>query len=104
MMPVYCPNCGAEIQDNANFCMQCGVSINAGNATTTSSDASNAAKTAATVGGVVVGAAALNSLGRRLSHRRRPMYGGPATPPPPPGRPGPGGPHGPGGPGRGGRW
>lgn len=93
-MAVYCPNCGAEIQGNANFCMQCGTHIGAGSETTTNS---NAVKTAATVGGIVVGAAALNSMAHRLSHRRRPMYG-PATPPPPPGRPGPGGP------GRGGRW
>lgn len=86
-MSVYCQNCGAELLDSANFCPQCGASI-----TGAQSGTSDAARTAATVGGVVLGAAALESLAFRMSHRRRPMYGAP--PPPPPRRPpmrGPGG-------------
>ncbi|MCD8005310.1 MAG: zinc ribbon domain-containing protein, partial [Oscillospiraceae bacterium] len=67
-MSVYCQNCGAELLDSANFCPQCGASVTGGG-----SGVSNAAKTAATVGGVVLGAAALENLAFRLSHRRRPM-------------------------------
>ena len=110
-MSLYCQNCGAALADNANFCPQCGASTNS--CTPTDSGMSDAAKTAATVGGVIAGAAILNSLGRRLAHRRRPLYGGPPPMPRPHPGPRPGPHHGPdpgfGGPGPGprrggGRW
>ena len=75
-MAVYCQNCGAEILADANYCPQCGTCVN-GSSKTGSTTTSNAVKTAAAVGGVVVGVSALNNLAHRLSHRRRPMYGGP---------------------------
>ena len=68
-MAYYCPSCGAVVEGDANFCPSCGASINGG----TISDNSTL-KTAATVGGVLLGASALNSLARSLTHRRRPPY------------------------------
>ncbi len=105
-MANYCQYCGAEILDSSNYCPQCGASLVNGtiNGSTgsTGGTASNTVKTAATIGGVVLGASALNSLARRLSHRRRPMYRGPMGGPRGP-MGGPGGPM--GGPGgHGGRW
>ena len=67
-MAYYCPNCGAAMDDSANFCPSCGAALNG-----TTADNSTL-KTAATVGGVVLGASALSSLARSLTHRRRPPY------------------------------
>lgn len=96
-MSVYCPNCGAAAADGVNYCPQCGAAMN-GSGTAGMSDA---AKTAAVVGGAVLGVSALNNLARRLGHRRRPMYFAPPPREPRgphgPGFGGPGGPHGPGG-------
>jgi len=110
-MAVYCKNCGLAVDENTNFCPQCGASIygdtaaayNDGsynNVNGEKSGWSNAAKTAAVVGGVVVGASALSNLARRMTHRRRPPYMPPMGGPPPMGRPGMRGP-GMGGPGMG---
>ncbi|MCD7748668.1 MAG: zinc-ribbon domain-containing protein, partial [Oscillospiraceae bacterium] len=65
-MSYYCPNCGLEVADGVNYCPSCGASMTGG--------LSSAARTAATVGGVVLGASALNNLAWQLGHRRRPMY------------------------------
>lgn len=89
-MAKYCQNCGGEMQDTANFCPNCGASLTGSNQTATGS--SNTFKTAATVGGVVLGASALTGLVRRMTHRPRPMYRGPHM-----GGPHMGGHHGPGG-------
>ncbi len=131
IMATYCQYCGSEILDNVRYCPHCGASlINGtfnGSTASTGEAASSTMRTAAKIGGVVLGASALNSLARRLSHRRRPMYysrpmggpppmdrpmggpppmGGPMGGPPPMGGPMGGGPMGgPGGTGgRGGRW
>lgn len=98
-MANYCPQCGAEIYNNSNYCPQCGANLSGtanGANVATGKSASNTAKTAATIGGVVLGTAALSSLAHRLCHRRRPMYRGPMAGPPPMGGPrgpmgGPGG-------------
>lgn len=97
-MARYCQNCGCEMQDAANFCPQCGASVSGA---TQNSGTSDAVKTAATVGGVVLGASALSGMVRRMTHRPRPMYRGPMGGPPMGGH-GPHGSHGPHGPG--GRW
>lgn len=97
-MAVYCTNCGATIDEGVNFCPQCGASLT-GSVGSGKKEWSDTAKTAAAVGGAVLGASALSSLVRRMTHRRRPPYGGP-----PMGGfgPGPGFGHGPGhGPGPG---
>lgn len=98
-MARYCQNCGSEMQDTANFCPQCGASASG---TTQKSGTSDAVKTAATVGGVVLGASALSGMVRRMTHRPRPMYRGPMGGPPMGGHGGPHGSRGPHGPG--GRW
>ncbi|MCC8139773.1 MAG: zinc ribbon domain-containing protein [Lachnospiraceae bacterium] len=84
-MSTYCDNCGAVLEEGANFCPQCGASIY-GNSNTATSDSgwSNAAKTAAAVGGTMIGVSALTGLARRMTHRRLPPYmppmGGPGGP------------------------
>lgn len=117
-MSKYCTNCGAEMGDSVNYCPQCGTPADGYAGASENSGLSDAARTAAVVGGTVLGVSALNNLARQMAHRRRPPYYGPMGGPGPgwrggpgPGRPGgpggpghgPGGPgHGPGGPGRGG--
>lgn len=110
-MSGYCSNCGAAIEDGVNFCPQCGASVNGYANTANQTDSagynsgvSGAAKTAAVIGGAVIGASTLSGLARRMTHRRRPPYmppmGGP-PPMPPMGRPGGPPMGGPGGHGRG---
>lgn len=99
-MAKYCQNCGAEMQDAANFCPQCGASVSGtGAGTAQKSGTSDTVKTAATVGGVVLGASVLSGMLRSMTHRPRPMYRGPMGGPHMGGPRGPRGPHGPGG-----RW
>lgn len=94
-MARYCQNCGSEMQDTANFCTQCGASASG---SAQKSGTSDAVKTAATVGGAMLGASVLTSVVRRMTHRIRPMYRGHMGGLPR-GPRGPRGPHGPGG-----RW
>lgn len=93
-MKVYCTNCGETIDETAKFCPSCGTALtDSVDRKTTDSEWSSTAKTAATVGGTVLGAYALSSLMRSLFRPRpRPFH--------PPHHHGPmGGPrgHGPGG-------
>ena len=73
-MKVYCTNCGETIDENVNFCPYCGVSLTDSNDNSGSetNEWSDTAKTAATVGGAVLGAYTLSSLLRRMTHRRPP--------------------------------
>lgn len=60
----YCSSCGAPFTDGANFCPNCGMSANGSTGGNRSSDA---ARTATTIAGTVIGASLLSSL----FHRRR---------------------------------
>ena len=86
-MARYCQNCGAQLSDSGNFCPNCGAQVgtysNNTNTNQSSSNSNSGLKTAAIVGGTILGVSALN----RVSHRPRPMC-----------RPGPMGPRGPHGP------
>ena len=102
IMSVYCNSCGAAVDESSNYCPKCGASIygsadaaNQNGTEAVHSGWSNTAKTAAAVGGVVLGASALSGLARRMTHRRRPPYMPPMGGPPPMGRPPMGGPGGP---------
>ena len=72
-MAVYCTNCGETIDEGLNFCPYCGVALTGNSAASNgTSEVSDAAKTAATVGGAFLGGYALSSLFRGL--RRRPPH------------------------------
>lgn len=100
----FCEKCGAELNDSANFCPNCGYALDGSAADNTSTYAD----TARTVAGTMIGASILSSLFRRRRHRP-PMpphhgfghpgpMGGPGRRGPGGGRGGPGGGHrGPGG-------
>lgn len=90
-MAKYCANCGAEIGDGGNYCPECGAAVGGYVNARSSSGVSDAVKTAAMVGGTVLGATALNNLAWQMTHRRRPPYCGFRRSAPPPPGPGSGG-------------
>lgn len=68
-MKVYCTSCGEVIEENARFCSNCGISLTDSINRKSDNEWSNTTKTAATVGGTILGAYALSNLFRGLFYR-----------------------------------
>lgn len=107
----FCPNCGAPADSSGNRTYNSDYNSNYNNSYTNNTAGENGKnrsglKTAAAVGGTVLGVSALGGLVRSMTHRRRPPYmgmggmGQPPMGPPPGGMGGMGGHGGMGGPGR----
>lgn len=73
----YCQNCGAEMNDNANFCPNCGTAANGTTSQNTNISHTDTAKTVLTAAGTAAGITLLGSaLHRRRRRHMMPPHGG----------------------------